>query len=95
MSSCPNDSSLCAFRSLKELADHIFDTRFGLQGHTYDPQRRQAQSARAGGGPTKAGKTRGPTGAGGQLMPETEGEVGRARRWDFWGVVGREGVLAV
>ena len=30
-----------------------------------------------------------------RLMPETEGEVGRARRWDFWGVVGREGVLAV
>ena len=63
--------------------------------HTYDPQCRQAQSARAGGGPTKAGKTRGPTGAGGQLMPETEGEVGHVRRWDFWGVVGREGVLAV
>jgi hypothetical protein len=25
----------------------------------------------------------------------TEGEVGGARRWDFWGVVGWEGVLAV
>ena len=30
-----------------------------------------------------------------RLTPETEGEDGRARRWDFWGVVGREGVLAV